>query len=260
MPIIGLGTWNLKIDTAGTIEFALRLGYRLIDTSGDYGTQPGIAEGLKRSGLARDDFYIVTKVEEDEDAYRATKKNLRELDLDYADLILIHRPPGEGTGEELWRGLMRAKEEGLTKDIGVSNYSAALIGALFEATGDMPVVNEIEWTPFGHSEEMLAYTRDNDIAIMAYSPLTHGKRLDDPTLVALGEKYGKTPAQILIRWNVQRGTVPIPKSNKREHLEDNLDVFDFKISVSDMQQLNELNEWYSSLGFLEYLSEHEQFK
>lgn len=154
IPIIGLGTWQLTNDTPGTIAYALELGYPMIDTSGDYGTQPGIAEGIKKSGAARDDFYLVTKVEETDNAYEATQHNLQELELDYADLMLIHRPPADGVGEELWRGLMQAKEEGLTRDIGVSNYSIEQIQALIDRTGEVPVVNQIEWSPFGYSQAM----------------------------------------------------------------------------------------------------------
>src|SRR4051794_34135126 len=206
MPVLGLGTWQLTKDTAGTVEAALRLGYRMIDTSGDYGTQPGIGEAIRRSELDRERLYVVTKVEETDDAYEATRKDLNQLQLAYADLMLIHRPPDSGAGERLWRGLIRAKKEGLAKDIGVSNYSAKLIDTLIDATGETPTVNQIEWSPFGHSDLMLKYCRQHKIIIQAYSPLTRTQRLDDETLRALARNYDKTPAQLLIRWNLQRGT------------------------------------------------------
>lgn len=252
MPVLGVGTWQLTNDTAGTIEIALELGYRMVDTSGDYGTQPGIADGIKRSGIGRGEFYLVTKVEEMGDAYQATRRNLDELQLDYVDLMLIHRPPKTGAGEELWRGLMRAKEDGLTRDIGVSNYSTELIDALIDATGEVPAVNQIEWSPFGHSEDMLRYATERHIVIQAYSPLTRTKRLLDKTLAEIAANYIKSPAQVLIRWNLRRGTVPIPKANQRQHLEENIDVFDFELSEGDMEILNGLNERYSSLGTLPY--------
>ncbi|HVX57451.1 MAG TPA: aldo/keto reductase, partial [Candidatus Saccharimonadales bacterium] len=151
MPIMGLGTWKLTRDTADTVAKALELGYRMIDTSGDYGTQPGVGEGIRRSGIGRDEVYLVTKVEETDDAYEATLRNLRELQLDHADLVLIHRPPADEVGLELWRGLIRAKQEGLARDIGVSNYSIDQLQALTDATGETPAVNQIEWSPFGHS-------------------------------------------------------------------------------------------------------------
>lgn len=252
IPVIGLGTWKLTRDTAATIRTALQLGYRLIDTSGDYGTQEGIGEGIRRSGLARPDFYLVTKVEETDDAYEALGRNLDELGLDHADLVLIHRPPKDGVGEALWRGLIRARENGLAVDIGVSNYPAAAIDALVEATGEVPAVNQIEWSPFGHSRDLLRYAQDNAIVLQAYSPLTRMTRLDDPTLATMAERYDKTPAQIVLRWNVQHGVVPLPKAGSREHLEENLDVFDIRLAKEDMRRLDALNERYSALGKLPY--------
>jgi len=253
MPVLGLGTWQLTKDTAETIVEALELGYPMIDTSGDYGTQPGIGEGIQKSGVDRSAFYLVTKVEEYEDAYESTRKNLGELGLEYADLMLIHWPPKTGAGQDLWQGLIRAKQEDLTKDIGVSNYSIKQIQELADSTGEMPTINQIEWSPFGHSMEMLDYCRENKIIIQAYSPLTRKKRIDEDPIEDLAKKYGKTPAQILIRWNLQLGTVPLPKANSKEHLRENIDVFDFEISGDDMAALNGLNEHFSALGSLPYL-------
>lgn len=248
MPIVGLGTWQLTKNTADIVAYTLELGYRMIDTSSDYGTQPGVGEGIRKSGIERSKFYLVTKVEEDDDAYERTEANLEELGLTYVDLMLIHRPPPDGAGEELWEGLIQAKEDGLTRDIGVSNYPIELIEKLIDFSDEVPVVNQIEWSPFGHSDEMLSYCAERDIIIQAYSPLTHGKRLGDRTLLTLADKYGKSPAQVLIRWNLQLGTVPIPKANQRKHLEENLEVFDFEVTAEDMKRLSGLNETYSSLG------------
>lgn len=252
MPVFGLGTWQLTNDTAGSIAYALELGYPLIDTSSDYGTQPGIGAGIKQSKLVRESIYITTKVEETDDAYERTRSNLQELDIEYVDLMLIHRPPPEGAGEELWEGLIKAKKEGLIKDIGVSNYSIELIDQLIEASGEVPTVNQIEWSPFGHSKDMLKYCDEKKIVIQAYSPLTRAKRLDDQTLAQVGEKYRKSPAQVLIRWNLQFGTVPLPKANQKLHVEEDIDVFDFELTDEDMKLLNNLNEHYSSLGSLPY--------
>lgn len=252
IPSMGLGTWQLTEDTSDVIARAIELGYRLIDTSGDYGAQPGIGEGLRRSGVARSEIYLVTKVEEDEDAYESTRRNLDELQVDYADLMLIHRPPASGAGQDLWHGLIRARDEGLTKSIGVSNYPIALIRSLISDTDEKPAVNQIEWSPFGFSDEMIRYATDNDIVIQAYSPLTRAKRLEDERLVRIAQGYGKTAAQVLIRWNIQKNIVPIPKANNLDHLRENIDVFDFSISVGDMRELDALNERYSSLGSLPY--------
>jgi len=248
MPVLGLGTWMLTNDTPGAIARAIGLGYRMIDTAEDYGTQPGIGAALRQAGIGRDEIYIVTKVEEDEDAYEATKRDLEELGVDHADLMLIHRPPGNGAGEALWDGLIRAREEGLTRDIGVSNYTIAQIDALIEATGEVPAVNQIEWSPLGHSDDMPREATARDIIIQAYSPLTRARRLNDPTITDMARRYGKSPAQILIRWNLQRHTVPLPKANRESHMEENIHVFDFEIVDEDMQALGALNEHYSALG------------
>jgi 2,5-diketo-D-gluconate reductase A len=248
MPVIGLGTWELTDDTAGAVEHALARGYRMIDTAVDYGSQSGIGEALRRTDVPRREIFLVAKVEEDEDALEATERYLGEMRQEYANLMLIHRPPPEGAGVELWNGLIRAREEGLATDIGVSNYTLAQIDALVNATGETPVVNQIEWTPFGWSPEMLDGCRERGIVIQGYSPLTRARRLDDERLSALAEKHGRTPAQLLLRWSLQQGVVPLPKANRGEHMEENLGAFDFQLADADMGALDELNEQYSALG------------
>jgi diketogulonate reductase-like aldo/keto reductase len=253
MPVLGLGTWQLKHHTAETVLQALHAGYRMIDTSGDYHTQRGIGDALRQFGARRDEYFIVTKIEATEDAYDAARRNLAELRLDYADLVLIHRPPDRGVGEVLWQELRRAKRDRLTRDIGVSNYSIEQIEELVYRTGELPVVNQIEWTPFGHSPRMLDFCHDNDIIVQAWSPLTRGTRLNDDKVTSMAARYGRTPAQLLLRWNLQLGVVPLPKANTSAHLLDNLHVFDFEISQPDMGKLRALNEHYSALGALQYL-------
>lgn len=248
MPVIGLGTWQLRENTAEVIAAALKMGYPMIDTSGDYGTQAGIAEGIKQSGLARRDFYLVTKVEETDDAYDKTLDNLDELQLDYADLMLIHRPPENGVGVGLWQGLIQAQEEGIVKDIGVSNYSEKQIRELYDASGVMPAVNQIEWSPFGWSQDMLDFCYDNGIVIQAYSPLTRGEMLDNELVTEIAARHRKTPAQVLLRWNLQMGTVPLPKANQIPHLKENLDIFDFELADAEMEELCNLDVSYSALG------------
>lgn len=254
MPLLGLGTWQLTGDAAaGAVQDALELGYRLIDTSGDYGNQPQIGEALRSGAVPDDEVFLVTKVEEDEDAHASAKAKLRELGVESLDLCLIHRPPPSGAGEGLWEGLIEAKREGLARDIGVSNYSIEQIDRLTEATGERPAVNQIEWSPFGHSDRVLEHARRSQIAIQAYSPLTRAQRLADGTLSEIGARHGKTPAQVLLRWSLQVGAAPIPKAARREHREENLAVFDFELDESEMRLLGELNEHYSSLDGLPYV-------
>jgi 2,5-diketo-D-gluconate reductase A len=252
MPVLGLGTYQLKHHTVDTVVRALEAGYRMIDTSGDYHTQRGIGDALRACGVDRESIYVVTKIEYTDDAYDVTRANLAELRLDYADLVLI-QPPPHGVGETQWQELRRAKRDGLARDIGVSNYSLEQIEELVYRTGELPVVNQIEWSPFGHSPRMLDFCHDNHIVIQAWSPLTRGLRLNDDKLAAMAARYGKTPAQLLIRWNLQLGVVPLAKANHAQHQQENLAVFDFEIRQPDMAKLRTLNQHFSASGSLPYV-------
>jgi diketogulonate reductase-like aldo/keto reductase len=254
MPVLGLGTWQLTGRAAREgVEHALEIGYRLIDTSGDYGNQPQIREAVRSSGVAREEVFLVSKVEEDEDAYASARDKVEELGVERLDLCLIHRPPPTGAGESLWEGLIAAKGGGLAREIGVSNYSIGQIDRLVEATGEQPVVNQIEWSPFGYSEEVAVHARRRELVLQAYSPLTRGKRLGDETLNGVGARHGKSAAQVLLRWNVQRGTAPVPKAASPEHREENVDVFDFELGEDELGRLDRLNEHWSSLAGLPYV-------
>lgn len=253
MPVIGLGTWQLTDDTAGAVAHALESGYRMVDTSGDYGTQPGVGTAIRESAIPRDEVYLVTKVEEYEDALESTRENLGELELDHADLMLIHRPPATGAGVDLWEGLIAARDEGLAVDIGVSNYTISQIDELADATGELPVVNQIEWSPFGWSQDLKDFCDELGILIQGYSPLTREHRLGDPVVQRIADNQAVTPAQLLLRWSLQRGVAPLPKANQAGHQEENLGVFDFEIDPDSMAKLDGLNEHYSSIGSLPYV-------
>jgi 2,5-diketo-D-gluconate reductase A len=248
MPVIGLGTWGIRGSKRQAVEEALACGYRMIDTSSDYGSQPSIGELVSKGAISRESLYLVTKVEETDDAYKATLRALEELRTDYLDLILIHRPPRTGAGVDLWRGLVRAQKEGKVRDIGVSNYSEQQIQTIAGATGIVPVVNQIEWSPFGWSQQMFDFCKANNIIIQAYSPLTHGQRIDDGVLAQIAERHNKTPAQIMIRWSLQHGLVPIPKAESDQHIKENISVFDFTLNSEDMAALDSLNENFSALA------------
>ncbi|HEX5161890.1 MAG TPA: aldo/keto reductase [Steroidobacteraceae bacterium] len=257
MPVLGMGSWMLTSHTAESVLHAFELGYRMVDTSRDYHTQSGIGRAILRSDVPREALFISMKVEENEDGYEATVKNLKELKLAYADLVLIHRAPKTSVGEKVWRGLMQARDEGLTRSIGVCSYKIAQIQALADQTGEMPAVHQIEWSPFGHSLDMLNFCRANDIVVQAYSPLTRGKRLKDERLAGIAMKHGKTPAQVILRWDLQHGVVPIPKAYREDHQRQNIALFDFELDAGDMAMLDGLNERFSALDGLEYLNEVE---
>ncbi|MEX1140750.1 MAG: aldo/keto reductase [Thermoleophilaceae bacterium] len=254
MPVLGLGTWQLAGDDAVEgARHALEIGYRLIDTADDYYNQHELGEGLRASPVERDEVFVVSKVEEDEDSYQGTRQRVADLGVDRLDMCLIHRSPPSGAGEELWEGLIRARREGLTREIGVSNYTSEQVDRLIEATGETPVVNQIEWSPFGHSQEVLDHARERGVVIQAYSPLTRMKRLDDDTLAEIGAAHGKTPAQVLLRWDIQVGTATVPKAGSARHREENLAIFDFELDDGELRRLSALNEHYSSLASLPYV-------
>jgi 2,5-diketo-D-gluconate reductase A len=253
MPVLGLGSWMLTTHTAEAVMHAFELGYRMVDTSADYKTQPGIGKAIRLGQVPRESLFISMKVEENEDGYEAAARNLQEIKLAYADLVLIHRAPKTNVGEKVWRGLMRARDEGLTRSIGVCSYKVAQIQALADQTGEMPAVHQIEWSPFGHSLDMLNFCRANEIVVQAYSPLTRGKRLKDERVAQIAIKYGKTPAQVFLRWDLQHGVVPLPKAYRDDHQQQNIALFDFELDAVDMASLDALNEQYSALDKLEYL-------
>ena len=253
MPVIGLGTWMLTSHTTESVQHAFELGYCMVDTSSDYMTQPGIGKALRRYDRPRASLFISMKVEPEDNGYEATRRNLEELKLAYVDLVLIHRAPEKGVGEKLWEQLMRARADGLTRDIGVCSYKIAQLKTLAESTGEMPAVHQLEWSPFGHSLDMLSFCRAQEIALQAYSPLTRGKRLKDERLVEIAGKYGKSPAQVILRWDLQHGVVPIPKAYREDHQRQNLDIFDFALDDIDMGTLDGLNEQFSALEKLDYL-------
>jgi 2,5-diketo-D-gluconate reductase A len=253
MPVIGLGTWMLTSHTPEAVLHAFELGYRMVDTSADYKTQPGIGKAVRRLPLPRESLFISMKVEPEENGYDATRRNLEELKLAYADLVLIHRAPEKGVGETLWEQLMRARDEGLARDIGVCSYKVEQLKTLIQNTGEPPAVHQLEWSPFGHSLDMLSYCRGQQIVLQAYSPLTRGKRLKDERLAEIAARHRKSPAQVILRWNLQQGVVPIPKAYREDHQRDNLDIFNFSLDEADMGVLDALNEHFSALEKLDYL-------
>ena len=254
MPVLGLGSWKLSgPGAADSVMHALDIGYRLIDTAGDYENGAQIAAVLDECAIPRDELFLISKVEEDEDGHAATRARVEELGVDRLDLCLIHRPPDRGAGEGLWEGLVAAKAEGLTRAIGVSNYTTQQIDRLTTVSGETPAVNQIEWSPFGWSEDVLAHAREAGVVIQAYSPVTRGERLADPALAAVAAAHGKTPAQVILRWDLQLGVAVVPKAQSPEHQRENLDVFDFELADDEMERLGRLNEHYSALAGLPYV-------
>jgi len=248
MPIFGLGTWPLKGKGAyKAVLWALDIGYLLIDTASLYGNESEIGEALKDSKCTREDIFITTKVWNSDQGYnntlKAFKKSLRRLQLEYVDLYLIHWPVS-GLRNETWRALEKIYEEGGVRAIGVSNFTIRHLEELLESTSSIPMVNQIEFSPFLFQKELMEYCQAKKIVVEAYTPLTRGRKFNNSVVTNISQKWDKTPAQVLIRWGVQHNVIEIPKSGSKQHLIDNANIFDFKLNEEDMTQLDNLNEDY----------------
>ena len=251
MPLLGLGTWELS--EGETIIDAVRLaignGYRHIDTARIYGNEKGVGKGLKLSleeqGINREDIFVTTKLWIDsfkyEKALKAFDRSLNNLGLDYVDLNLLHWP--EPTyRQEAWKALESILKEGKTRSIGVSNFYQNHLDELLSGADIIPVINQVEFTPYLYLKELKEYCEDKGINLEAYSPLTRGKKLKDQKLLNIAKKYNKSSAQILVRWGLQHNIVEIPKSSKEGHIIENSKIFDFTISEDDMATLDTFNE------------------
>lgn len=239
IPQLGIGTYKVPPDaTAALVDGALRYGYRHVDTATLYGNEAEVGEGIRRSGVPRDDVFVTTKVWNDDQGYertlRAFDTSTQRLGFDTVDLYLIHWPiPSLDRYVDTWRALVRLAAEGRARSIGVSNFSPAHIQRLIDETGVTPVVNQIELHPRFPQTEVQAWDDAHDIVTEAWAPLARGGLLDEPVLARIGARYGKTPAQVVIRWHLDRGLVLFPKSTSLERIRENAEVFDFSLDSDD---------------------------
>ena len=249
IPRLGLGMYRSPKGqkSVKTVLHALQVGYRHIDTAALYKNERDVGEAMKQSGIPRKQIFVTTKLWNDDHGYdaalRGFDRSMKELDLEYIDLYLIHWPVSGKRGDS-WKALQKIYDEGRCRAIGVSNYLIRHLEELLAETDVVPAINQVEFSPFLYQEELLGYCRTKNIVLEAYSPLTKGKRLNDVQLVKVAGKYRKTPAQILIRWGLQHDIVVLVKSNNPERIEENASVFDFKIDADDMKFLDSLNEDY----------------
>lgn len=231
----------------GAVANALQSGYRLIDTARIYMNEKSVGKAIKESSIDRSEIFVTTKLwnhnQGYKSAHRAFSASLRRLGMDYVDLYLIHWPV-KGKRQDSWRALEEIHHSGRAKAIGVSNYTVRHLKELLANSKVVPAVNQVEFHPFLYNEqiELLKFCKKHNIIIEAYSPLAHGKKTDDKVLPPIAQKYGKSSAQVILRWCVQHGTVPLPKSSNPKHIRDNLDIFDFELSKAEMEQINSLSD------------------
>jgi 2,5-diketo-D-gluconate reductase A len=248
MPALGLGTSPMgDEETEVTVTAALRAGYRLVDTAENYGNERGVGRGIRASGVDRDEVFVTTKFNERwhgfEEAQQAFATSAERLGLDRIDLLLIHWPvPRKDRYVAAWRGLVKLLEDGKVRAIGVSNFKPAHIDRLLGETGVAPHVNQVQLDPRIGRADQRSYHAAHGIVTESWSPIGQGGGLlADPAIAGVARRHSKTPAQIVLRWHVQLGLIPIPKTSRPQRLAENIDVFDFELSSDEMDEITELD-------------------
>jgi 2,5-diketo-D-gluconate reductase A len=243
IPLLALGVWQVPEgpETENAVRWALELGYRHIDTAQAYRNERSVGKALRESGVPREEIYLTTKFYPGgKDAEVEAQRSLERMGVDYVDLYIIHWPQGGPTWA--WDGMQRAQAAGYARSIGVSNFSVPELDALIEVADSRPVVNQVQFSPFEFRRDLLDGCEERGIALEAYSPLGTGRHLNDPRVGEIAARLGHTPAQVLIRWAIERSLIVLPKSTHRERIEENGRVFDFALSAEDMATLDSLDQ------------------
>ena len=254
IPIIGFGTYkSLEQEGIDAVKIALSKGYSLIDTASIYGNEEAVGKGIKASGVAREDVFVTTKKWRENLGYESTKKefevSLEKLQLDYIDLYLIHWPANaknyknwQKTNADTWRAMEELQAEGKIKSIGVSNFFQEHLEALLKTAKVIPSINQIEFHPGYWQQELVQFCKSKNIVVESWSPLARGKVFSNKILKAIAKKHHKSVSQICLRWIIQHNVIVIPKSTSPKRIEENISLFDFELSTSEMKQINDLPE------------------
>ncbi|MGQ9350900.1 aldo/keto reductase [Mycolicibacterium gilvum] len=250
IPQLGFGVYQISPeDTADVVRQALEVGYRHIDTAQMYQNEKGVGQGIRNSGIDRSDVFVTSKLNNGfhtpEDARRAFDETLKALEFDYVDLFLIHWPLPtlyDGDFVSTWKTLEEFTKDGRARSIGVSNFQVAHLQRLADETDTVPAVNQIEVHPYFANDEVRAYGTEHGIATEAWSPIAQGKVLDDPVVTRIAEATGKTPAQVVLRWHIQRGDIVFPKSVTLQRIKDNFALFDFELGAEDFDAVSGLDK------------------
>jgi 2,5-diketo-D-gluconate reductase A len=255
IPQLGLGVWQIPDDeTAAVVRAAIDAGYRSIDTAALYHNERGVGAGVRGAPVPREELYVATKLWHDSHAYdaalRAFDASLARLGLAYVDLYLIHWPaPRQNRYVDAWKALVRLREEGRARSIGVSNFNRDHIERIVDATGVVPAVNQVELHPRFQQRALRAFHAERGIATESWSPLGQGELLAEPAIAAIARKHGKTPAQAIIRWHLDEGLVVIPKSSRAARVRENFAVFDFTLDADDRAAIAALDSRDGRMGF-----------
>jgi 2,5-diketo-D-gluconate reductase A len=254
MPQLGFGVWRVSNEDArSAVAGAIEAGYRSIDTASIYGNEEGVGEAIRSTPITREELFITTKVWNDRQGYdstlRAFEESLARLRLEHVDLYLIHWPmAGSEAYRDTWRALIKLQQDGRAKSIGVSNFMVPHLQRVIDETGVTPAVNQIELHPRFQQKELSAFHNANGIVTECWGPLGQGTILADETFATIGRKYGKTPAQVILRWHLDNGFVVIPKSVTPSRIRENIDVFDFKLDADDVRAIEALDSTSGRVG------------
>lgn len=248
MPLLGLGVYDMYEDEAkAAVIKALETGYRLIDTAAAYKNEPEIGSAIRESGIARHEIFVTTKVANTDQGYDNTMNafdtSMQKLNIDYIDLYLMHWPV-KGKRKDTWKALEKLYADKRVKAIGVANFLMPFLEEMKTYTNVVPVVNQIEFTPWLFVKDVMDYCKAKNIQLQSYSPITRGKKFGDERLQQLCKKYDKTPAQIILRWNIEHGVSTIPKSANPMRIEENFNIFNFSLSKEDVALIDSFNEGF----------------
>lgn len=255
IPQIGFGTWQILLNGKAkrAVLEAIETGYRLIDTAMVYGNEKGVGAAIRDSGVPREEIFLTTKLWNFDQGYQkalqAFNTSLARLGLTYVDLYLIHWPQSSELTRESWRALEELQDMGLIRHIGVSNFDTTQLKELLSYATHKPAVNQIEFHPFIYEQQrpILDFCAKHDITVEAYSPLARGKAMDDPEIARVAAETGRTKGQVMLRWALQHGTVPLPKTSYKDRMQENIDIFDFKLTSGQMKALDSLSSGRSVL-------------